>query len=113
MNYLLVSNRHRYEQYSPYLTPIGKGRLHNFYLGTSFGAPAENAHRKLFECARLESAVAVICDGLGNSSNLVGVLLIEADVDYRILQVTKEEALVCMYMVTVDSNRCIYADREE
>ena len=107
MNYLLVSNRHRYEQYSPYLTPIGKGRLHNFYLGTSFGVPAENAHRKLFECARLESAVAVICDGLGNSSDLVGVLLIEADVDYRILQLIVTG--VCMY---VESKTNI-SDREE
>ena len=105
MNYLLVSNRHRYEQYSPYLTPIGKGRLHNFYLGTSFGVPAENAHRKLFECARLESAVAVICDGLGNSSDLVGVLLIEADVDYRILQVTKEEAQLIVTGVYMQTER--------
>ena len=68
------------------LPPIVEGPLHDLYLGTSFLVPAEYAHCELFECVRIESGVVVLCDGLSDCVDLVGVLLIEADVDYGVLQ---------------------------
>lgn len=67
------------------LPPIAEGSLDDLYLGASFLVPAEYAHCELFECARIETSIVTHCNGLRDSRDLVGVLLIEADVDDGVL----------------------------